>query len=365
MYYRSYTHMIRDMGDVRFSLTMYRGDNDGCGCRHVACCTPNSIGVPTITTFCPEHGVGGFRDVVCNVPVSRHESMSLRLVDDQTVNPTLYYDSPCILPTTIHEEFERMLSSTVRSSDDTFLGEQYRERWCRGIIVYSCIEKDDKRLCIWSIRPTINWVRVRIDTGITGAYTEYAKVRNMVSRTVCPYDMKDELRMSRHTGNDGTEFVEATGLCAAYLLPPYSPYNDSMSVRSVSIGSSTLQISVIDKSDGISPVSTPLCPNISLIRCLLANNIRVQNRQNYIHIVRERCVTIKHISKNMTISGSCMIIGENGGMQWIGSLKDYATDFQYICSTMNINSNNPSTQTSISSLKEMIKPIYPSGVPRS
>ena len=270
--------------------------------------------------------------------VRNDQYRQLRIYDDQTTCPHVFYDNPCILPDCVHSVMNSLIDGMVHLQPDYFHGTDPSHRSCRGIKVYSCLKLGHTTLMIWSVRPTINWIKVRIDHTRISVHADMSTIRNLVSNTSCPFDVTKDTSFDTIDDDRGNRHLVVSGRCAAYLLPPYQDADDLISISSVSFGSSTLQFTTIDVVKSSSLSTKPLCANINVINRLLRRNLSTNQRCRYSHMHRDNCVSIKHLETQLRTNGSCMVIGKHGGMQWIGKLSSFTNDFGYVCSTIHHNS---------------------------
>lgn len=364
IYYRSFEHMIRDVTEMNISQFRDVDNSPPCYCNDAISCLVNSRVSPVRSSFCPVHGIRGARDVVCNIMVRDDQYRHLRVYDDQTICPHVFYDNPCILPDCVHNVMNSLIDNMLHLEPDHFNGVDTSHRSCRGVIVHSCLKLDDTMLMIWSVRPTINWIKVRIDDTRVSVHADMSIIRNLISNTSCPFDISKDTSFNSIDDDRGNRHLVVSGRCAAYLLPPYQDADDLISISSVSFGSSTLQFTMMENIKSDSPLIRPLCCNINVVSTLLRQNLPIGPRCRYSHMHRDNCVSIKHLETQLSTKGSSMVVGKHGGMQWIGKLSSFTNDFGYVCSTINRNSQSLDFKSMVSNMSVMNRPVYPSGVSR-
>jgi hypothetical protein len=179
----------------------------------------------------------------------------------------------------------------------------------------------------------INWLNVKVSENVVSTYEDKSRLRSMVSSTICPYDPNVHLMLKHVTDNKGMSFTEASGKCAPYLLSPYNKATNGISVRSASFGC-TLEISVLNNKKCDIDEWIPLCPDIHIIQLLTSNGTK---NKNYCHVLKDKCMSIKRHVSQLDTDGPKYMIGENGGMNWTGTLSMFAQHFQYLTSTIRHN----------------------------
>lgn len=78
-----------------------------------------------------------------------------------------------------------------------------------------------------------------------------------------------------------------------------------------------------------------------------------------------KCVTIKYHTNRSLGTGPSLVIGENGGFQWLGNPSDISESLSSIFSFMNNNMKSEEFIRVIPRSNSMVKYIYPSGIKRT
>ena len=83
-----------------------------------------------------------------------------------------------------------------------------------------------------------------------------------------------------------------------------------------------------------------------------------------VHYLEGNKCSIKCLNNHVTNSGSVLIVGKNGGMQWRGNPNHFAKDFRYFCDIMSANLKEVEFIDPLCTCKITKNPLYPSGVSR-
>ena len=126
----------------------------------------------------------------------------------------------------------------------------------------------------------------------------------------------------------------------------------------VSLGGSTLRIQLI-KNYCANPQVTDVCVDMQILTSLFPSNsgaLKVQHRAHSVYLKYDMDLSLG--------SGPSMIFGCNGGMQWMGSPHHIRESLSAIMRVANNSLRGKAFLEAISRSREMVRYIYPGGIPR-
>ena len=121
----------------------------------------------------------------------------------------------------------------------------------------------------------------------------------------------------------------------------------------VSMGGCVLRIHQIRDRD-MSPKVTDICMDMEILSSLTSKSHRLLDVET-----NTKCVKIKYHTNKSLGTGPSLILGENGGFQWLGNPNDISESFCSIFAFMNKNMRNGSFIKAIAKSKSMAKYVYP------
>ena len=298
-------------------------------------------------------------NIPCNV-LLRTGNCWTELHDDQSVNPILYLDTCAELDTTIESELHRLLRcydyDTPLSMElcmDAAVNDQpegvqiiRQPRQCMSIgsIIYN-----EELIRVWMVRPTINYTTYAIKTTERMRDT-HANACALKFRSVGNYEFHE---LSIQSPASEPDVVLISGTMAHYYI---NTCNIDARIRHASIGGSLLRVHQIRDFDR-SPKVTDICMNMGILRSLTSNKHRSMTIE-----IDTRCVRIKYHTSRSLGTGPCLIIGENGGFQWLGNPSDISESLSSMFAFMNSNMRGSDFMRAIAASRCMIKYVYPSGI---
>jgi hypothetical protein len=364
--YQSYETVLRQLlGYWRFPHN-YNRIRDNCSCSY----TLNASVPGSNRTFqiCMLHPPLNVQELIVTVK-TRHTLFH----GDQVRHMNCYMDRQLILPDCIQEQAVQMIHMIDNESaqgvyiddDNTLIAVPSRQ-----CILHGTIESLGTHITVSTIRPTLNFMKCVFNT--TGKVKD--KLLNQLRQRCVDTGMIlassldlqfSTVTLSSNISNEdlSTYQVGVTGEHVPLLFPPFSPRATGIKVVSISMGGCCIQLNEVsyDYEHNI-PLLTVIETSMSVV-CALT----MVNREDYPDVsrtVENRKVVIKFHSKSSAERGSSITVGCYGGIQYAGTLLNFAPDYSTFCKILSTNVNSFDFQRAITTCREIVKPIYPSGIPR-
>ncbi len=209
----------------------------------------------------------------------------------------------------------------------------------------------DELICVWMVKPTINYSTYAI-VATSGSRDYIANVCVCMFRTLANYDT---MELSIKCPPEKPDIVEISGTMAHYYM---SKARIRSTMKHVSLGGSVIRVHQV-RDFTTSPKIVDICMNMDILTSLVSgvrSGIGVE--------ITPRSVKLKYHTSMSFGSGPTLIMGCNGGFQWLGNPTNIAESLCGIFAFMSSNIMKPQFVSAISKSTTMQQYIYPAGIQR-
>ena len=335
-----YSHMIAILCDIDIQLLSIGRLERSCKCQSDAMVRFIELEDMKECQMCLEHGIQG------TSRVGMLEYCNLRLLarDCQTTHPCMYLDKCLTMPSVIATQLESLLEefdynvirsvckNTVTMRSHLFTEATHPEgyevtpvRELRQCICIGAVNLGHYTVVLWMIRPTINYLECMISCSSEEdrvnfkslMFEELSNMRHIPRQLkgISINEKRIDDRIELHVTGDGCLFLaDSTALTRL-----------GMRVSVVAIGSSSVNVTALNKGClGVEII--PMITDSGLVRSI--TSLEAQSVEGMDIVPEGNKVTVKFVRVvNRTATGPVLIIGKNGGFQWVGSPS-------MICSTL-------------------------------
>ena len=224
-------------------------------------------------------------------------------------------------------------------------------RQSRQCITIGSVYNMDELIRVWMVRPTINYsTYVIVATSDSRDYIANMCVRML--RALANYNI---MELSIKCPPEKPNIIEISGTMAHYYMPKVRVRS---TMKHVSLGGSVIRAHQV-RDFNTSPKIVDICMNMDILTSLVSgvrSGIGIE--------ITPRSVKLKYHTSMSFGLGPSLIMGCNGGFQWLGNPTNIAESLCGIFAFMSSNIMKTQFVSAISKSTSMQQYIYPAGIQR-
>jgi hypothetical protein len=207
-----------------------------------------------------------------------------------------------------------------------------------------------------------------MESGFNCNVDEYPNIVSMIKGVIqarCCNDQKsDEISFKKtHIGDDQME-VTMSGYTLPYFMCSDRAEELGAYIKSVSMGSSTMNVTVIDHSDLSGHNILPVRFGTNIMTSLTADSDCNVNGMEFWPEIKKVVIKFRRVSGGKIV-GPSLTIGCNGGFQWIGTSSMLSSTLVQAFTHMSTRMDGSKFVRAVSSSDGGPASVYPSGVPKN
>ncbi len=322
---------------------------------------------------CPDHGV----QAKCRVALMKTRSNTLLMYGSQCRYPSKHLDRCMVMPLKIQDEVSQLLNSmnyfeirSFRRTDGDGLvilstngGKSNRLREMRQYLSIGSCMLGDITAIVWMIRPTINYMKCIFTCRADQYNSVTSAIRGVVSARVPDTDVQRNLSFEQKAISADHIAVTVSGTLASHMIQANISNEVGAKISSVSMGGSTLNITLLRNDSLGRLVIDPVIMNSKLVGSLMSDSSEDTTRVQVTKEIRKCTMKFKRVAKD-AVAGPSLTIGENGGFQWVGNPGCLSSTMLQAFTHMSNRMSSVEFKAALSRSQVGVLGAYPSGVPK-